>query len=189
MIYVRDLNVSYGIDRVLRDVSFDVKAGECLVITGSSGCGKSTLVRLLTGIIPNAIHAQVEGNVSIAGMDVLRTPVADIAGKVGVVFQNPRSHLFHLRVDDEVAFGPRNLGLSENEISARVDWALDAVGLSELREQKPANLSGGQVQRLAIAAALAMYPHVLVLDEPTASLDVPGTQNVISTLEKLNNTG
>lgn len=185
MIHVRDLNVSYGIDRVLRDVSFDVKAGECLVITGSSGCGKSTLVRLLTGIIPNAIHAQVEGSVSIAGMDVLRTPVADIAGKVGVVFQNPRSHLFHLRVDDEVAFGPRNLGLSENEISARVDWALDAVGLSELREQKPANLSGGQVQRLAIAAALAMYPQVLVLDEPTASLDVPGTKNVINTLEKL----
>jgi energy-coupling factor transport system ATP-binding protein len=104
---------------------------------------------------------------------------------VGIVFQNPRSHLFHLRVDDEVAFGPRNLGLPEHEISSRVDWALGAVGLSSLRAHKPASLSGGQVQRLAIAASLAMYPKVLVLDEPTASLDVPGTQNVIGTLERL----
>lgn len=185
MIRVSNLNVSYGISQVLQDISFHVDQGECLVITGSSGCGKSTLARVLTGIIPNAIPAQVEGTVTISGIDVLHTPVADVAGQVGVVFQNPRSHLFHLRVDDEVAFGPRNLGLSEDEISARVDWALGAVGLSELREQKPANLSGGQIQRLAIAAALAMRPKVIVLDEPTASLDVPGTQNVINILEKL----
>ena len=185
MIHVSNLNVFYGTSQVLQDVSFHVNAGECLVITGSSGCGKSTLARVLTGIIPNAIAALVEGTVMISGMDIFHTPVADVAGQVGVVFQNPRSHLFHLRVDDEVAFGPRNLGLSEEEISARVDWALGAVGLSELREQKPANLSGGQIQRLAIAAALAMRPKVIVLDEPTASLDVPGTQNVITTLEKL----
>jgi len=185
MIRVSNLNVSYGTSQVLQDISFHVNPGECLVVTGSSGCGKSTLARVLTGIIPNAISAQVEGTVTISGIDVLHTPVADVAGQVGVVFQNPRSHLFHLRVDDEVAFGPRNLGLSEDEISARVDWALDAVGLADLRDQKPANLSGGQIQRLAIAAALAMRPKVIVLDEPTASLDVPGTQNVITVLAKL----
>lgn len=185
MIRVRDLSVSYGTSSILQNISFDVNAGECLVITGLSGCGKSTLAHVLTGLIPNAISATVAGNVNIAGIDILNNSVVDIAGYVGVVFQNPRAHLFHLRVDDEVAFGPRNLGLSEEEVSTRVDWALDAVGLADFHERKPATLSGGQVQRLAIAAALAMHPKVLVLDEPTASLDVPGTQNVIGTLENL----
>ncbi len=185
MIHVHDLSVSYGASKILQNISFEVNAGECLVITGLSGCGKSTLAHVLTGLIPKEISATVEGNVNIAGMDILNNSVVDIAGYVGVVFQNPRAHLFHLRVDDEVAFGPRNLGLSEEEVSARVDWALDAVGLADFREQKPATLSGGQIQRLAIAAALAMHPKILVLDEPTASLDVPGTQNVISTLENL----
>lgn len=185
MIHVRNLNVSYGTDSILQNISFDVNAGECLVITGVSGCGKSTLAHVLTGLIPNALPAKVEGLVNIAGMDTLHNSIAVMARHVGIVFQNPRAHLFHLRVDDEVAFGPRNLGLPEDEVSSRVDWALNAVGLADLREQKPANLSGGQIQRLAIAAALAMQPKVLVLDEPTASLDVPGTQNVISTLENL----
>jgi energy-coupling factor transporter ATP-binding protein EcfA2 len=185
MIQVRDLTVSYGTSQILQNISFDVAAGECLVLTGLSGCGKSTLARVLTGVIPNTIPAQVTGSVTVAGLDVIHLPTAHVARRVGAVFQNPRAHLFHLRVDDEIAFGPRNLGLSEDEVSARVDWALNAVGLFDLRDKKPANLSGGQIQRIAIAAALAMRPDVLVLDEPTASLDVPGTQSVISALEKL----
>ena len=185
MISVRNLTVSYGTNMVLQNVSFDVNAGDCIVITGSSGCGKSTLAHVLTGLIPHLIPAQVEGTVHIAAMDALHSSVDMLAHQVGIVFQNPRTHLFHLRVEDEVAFGPRNLGMSEDEVNAHVDWALNAVGLTDLCEQKPANLSGGQIQRLAIATALAMKPKVLVLDEPTASLDVPGTQNVISTLETL----
>jgi energy-coupling factor transport system ATP-binding protein len=185
MIQVRGLTVSYGATSVLKNVSFDVKDGECLIITGSSGCGKSTLAHVLTGLIPNSIPAKVEGVVNVAGIDMLHSSVETVARQVGVVFQNPRAHLFHLRVDDEVAFGPRNLGFSEDEVAVQVDWALNAVGLADFREQKPANLSGGQIQRLAIATALAMNPKVLVLDEPTASLDVPGTHNVINTLETL----
>ena len=185
MIQVRNLTVSYGTTSVLQNVSFEVKDGECLVITGSSGCGKSTLAHVLTGLIPNSIPAKVEGVVNINEIDVLQSSVEATARQVGIVFQNPRAHLFHLRLDDEVAFGPRNLGFPEDEVSVRVDWALNAVGLADLRDQKPANLSGGQIQRLAIAAALAMNPKVLVLDEPTASLDVPGTHNVINTLENL----
>lgn len=185
MIHVRDLSVSYGTNPVLQNINFDVNAGECLVVTGSSGCGKSTLAHVLTGLIPHSIPAHVTGSAQIAGMDALSSSVDTLSQKVGIVFQNPRTHLFHLRVEDEVAFGPRNLGMDEAEATARVDWALNAVGLTEMREQKPANLSGGQIQRLAIAAALAMNPKVLVLDEPTASLDVPGTQNVIGTLETL----
>lgn len=185
MISIRNLTVSYGTSPALQNVSFDVKAGECLIVTGLSGCGKSTLARVLTGIIPSAIPATVEGSVTVADMDVLHNPTADVAKRVGAVFQNPRSHLFHLRVDDEIAFGPRNLGLPEEEVAARVDWALDAVGISDLRAHKPANLSGGQIQRVAIAAALAMRPKVLVLDEPTASLDVSGTHSVVDALENL----
>lgn len=185
MIQVRDLTISYGTSPVLQNISFDVNAGKCLVITGSSGCGKSTLAHVLTGLIPHSIPAQVTGSVQIAEMDALASPVDAISQKVGIVFQNPRTHFFHLRVEDEVAFGPRNLGMDEDEVNTRVAWALNAVGLAEMREQKPANLSGGQIQRLAIAATLSMNPKVLVLDEPTASLDVPGTQNVIGALETL----
>ena len=174
MISVRNLTVSYENTPALQNVSFDAPAGECLVVTGLSGCGKSTLARALIGLIPNAIPAKVEGEVTVAGLDALRSPTAEIARQVGAVFQNPRANLFHLRVDDEVAFGPRNLGLPGEEVAQRVDWALGAVGLSALHAHKPATLSGGQIQRVAIAAALAMRPRLMVLDEPTASLDVAG---------------
>ena len=185
MIHVRDLTVHYANQIALQEVSFDVRLGECLVVTGPSGCGKSTLVRVLTGLIPQVIPAEISGRVEVAGLDVTRCPTAESSQYVGVVFQNPRAHLFHLRVADEVAFGPYNLGLPSGEVEARVEWALEAVGLSDLPDQNPATLSGGQMQRLAIASALAMRPKVLVLDEPTASLDVPGTTSVINALVRL----
>ncbi|HEX7432565.1 MAG TPA: ABC transporter ATP-binding protein, partial [Anaerolineaceae bacterium] len=187
MIHVRDLAVSYTDQKVLLDVSFDVGLGECLVVTGPSGCGKSTLARVLTGLIPQVIPAQIRGSVEVAGLDVTHCPTAELAQQVGVIFQNPRAHLFHLRVSDEVAFGPYNLGLPEEEVKARVEWALEAVGLSGFPDQNPASLSDGQMQRLAIASALAMRPKVIVLDEPTASLDGPGTTSVINALARLRN--
>ena len=185
MIHVRNLTVFYEATPALQSVSFDVSAGECLVVTGLSGCGKSTLARALTGLIPQTIPASVQGEVEIAGVDVLHSGTPEVARHVGAVFQNPRAHLFHLRVDEEVAFGARNLGLPEDEVADRAAWALDALNLTDLRDQIPANLSGGQIQRVAIAAALAMRPDVLVLDEPTASLDVAGTQSVIRALDSL----
>ncbi len=185
MIRVRDLSVRYPDHEALRSISLDVAAGECLVITGVSGCGKSTLARVLTGLIPQSIPATVRGEVKVGGLDVLHCRTSEVARQVGAVFQNPRMHLFHLRVEDEVAFGPRNLGLPAAETKDRVEWALEALGIAGLREQSPAELSGGQIQRVAIASALAMRPAVLVLDEPTASLDVPGTRNVIAALESL----
>ena len=185
MIHVRDLTVSYPGQTVLQAVSFDVAPGECLVVTGPSGCGKSTLARVLTGLIPQVIPAEIQGRVEVAGLDATHCPTAELAQQVGVIFQNPRTHLFHLRVTDEVAFGPYNLGLPPEEVKARVDWALEAVGLGLLGDKNPASLSGGQMQRLAIAAALAMRPKVLVLDEPTASLDGSGTTSVINALAHL----
>ena len=185
MIHVGSLTVRYADQVALQGISFDVQAGECLVVTGPSGCGKSTLARILTGLIPQVIPAEIEGEIEVAGLDVPHLPTAQTAQRVGAVFQNPRTQLFHLRVADEVAFGPYNLGLEPEEVEARAAWALQAVGLSDLSGQNPANLSGGQMQRLAIASTLAMRPQVLVLDEPTSSLDAQGTMSVIDALARL----
>jgi energy-coupling factor transporter ATP-binding protein EcfA2 len=185
MIQVRGLSVHYGSIPALENISLIIEDGECVLVTGPSGCGKSTLARVLCGLIPHAIPAQIEGQIHVEGLDTLAQPIPEIAQKVGMVFQRPASQLFHLRVEDEVAFGPRNLGLDEYEVKQRTEWALRASGMYDLRNVKPSALSGGQKQCLAIAAALAMRTQVLVLDEPTASLDVPNTRRVMETLAAL----
>jgi len=185
MIRVRGLSVHYGPVAAIQDLDLDVAQGECLLVTGPSGCGKSTLARVLTGLIPNALAARIRGEVRVAGLEPSRETVGDLARYVGMVFQNPSSQLFHLRVSDDVAFGPRNLGLDREEVERRVKWALSAVGAMDLADENPAELSGGQKQLVAIAAALALKPQVLVLDEPTASLDVSGTVCVAQVLEGL----
>lgn len=185
MIRVDGLSVRYGNIPALMDISLSIQEGECVLITGPSGCGKSTLARVLCGLIPHAIPAQVEGRVEVDGLDTLTQPIPQVAQKIGMVFQRPASQLFHLRVEDEVAFGPRNLGLAEEEVQRRTEWALRATGMYDLRADKPSALSGGQKQCVAIAAALTMRTRVLVLDEPTASLDVPNTRRVMETLAAL----
>lgn len=182
MIEVRNLSVCYPQGQALDRVDFSVERGEWVLLTGPSGCGKTTLARALTGLIPHAIPAEVSGSVRVNGIDPLRQTVAETAQSVGLVFQNPSSQLFHLKVSDEVAFGLRNLGLEDGEIEQRVQWALESTGLQALAEHAPANLSGGQKQTVAIAAVLAMMPDVIVLDEPTASLDDQSIQRVMSAL-------
>jgi energy-coupling factor transporter ATP-binding protein EcfA2 len=185
VIDVRRLTVSFQGLAALDDLNLQVREGECLLLTGPSGCGKSTLARAVCGLIPKLIPAQMGGQVRVAGLDVRSEPLARISQRVGMVFQNPAAQLFHLRVEDEIAFGPRNLGLDEAQVQARVDWALKAAGIESLRQRRPAQLSGGQKQIVAIAAVLAMRPRLLVLDEPTASLDVPSTRRVMDTLRAL----
>jgi energy-coupling factor transporter ATP-binding protein EcfA2 len=158
MLSVRDLSVSYNGQRALTDVTLDVDSGECVMITGPSGCGKSTLAYAVAGLIPHAIPARLDGLIEIDGIPVAQNSIAQIAQHVGLVFQNPATQLFHLRVEDEVAFGPRNLGLTEPEVRSRTEWALEATGMAHLRDHSPATLSGGQKQCLAIAAVLAMRP-------------------------------
>jgi len=143
LIRVSHLSVHYGSQFTLEDVSLEVKAGECLVVTGLSGCGKSTLARELTGLIPNVIPAEISGTVEVAGLDVSTHTPAEISATVGMVFQDPSTHLFHLRVADEVAFGPLNLNLPPDEIQARVLWAMETLGLMDLADRRPSDLSGG----------------------------------------------
>lgn len=185
MIHIQNLIVNYDAIPALHNINLDISAGECVLITGPSGCGKSTLGRVICGLIPHAIPAQIVGDIRVAGLNILDQTIPNIAQKVGMVFQRPASQLFHLRVEDEVAFGPRNLGLNETEVLERTNWALQATGLTHLRSVRPTSLSGGQKQCLAIASALAMRTQVLVLDEPTASLDVPNTRRVMETLANL----
>ncbi|HIC90368.1 MAG TPA: ABC transporter ATP-binding protein [Anaerolineae bacterium] len=186
MVEIENLTVRYGRTVALADVSVHIAPGEFVLITGPSGCGKSTLARCLNGMVPHTWPAMVTGKVRVAGDTVEDATVADMATRVGLVFQNPASQLFNLTVGAEVAFGPRNLGLDEDEVSRRVAWAMDATGITHLASRPLRKLSGGEQQRVAIASVLAMGPHVLVLDEPTASLDVPGTRQVLQTLARLN---
>jgi energy-coupling factor transport system ATP-binding protein len=180
------LSVRFGDCIALRDVDLTIGSGECVLLAGASGSGKSTLVRCLTRLIPQCIPAQLTGEVILDGRPVGEATVAQLSRQIGVVFQNPRTQLLNVRVEDEVGFGPRNLGLAPEEVERRVTWALAAVGLEHVRDRTTAALSGGERQRLAIAAVLAMGPRVLLLDEPMASLDVDGTSAVIETVRRLN---
>lgn len=171
MIEARGLHVRYGQTHVLRGVDLSIPRGEFLLIGGPSGGGKSTLAHALMGLIPQTVPARVEGRVTVAGLDVARVPVAQIATHMGLVFQNPATQLFNGTVGQEIAFGPHNLGLPEVAVDRRVGQALEALGIEHLRDRPVRRLSGGEQQRVAIAAALAMRPAALILDEPTANLD------------------
>lgn len=166
----------------LKDVTAQIKKGEFTAIIGTNGSGKSTLARHL-----NALLLPTEGELIVEGM---RTSDAgrvwDIRQKVGMVFQNPDNQLVAAVVEEDVAFGPENLGVPPEEIRERVDLALEKVGMRSYRKQAPSMLSGGQKQRVAIAGVLAMKPDCIVLDEPTAMLDPKGRKEVMDTIHELN---
>lgn len=168
----------------LKDVTAQIKKGEFTAIIGTNGSGKSTLARHL-----NALLIPTEGELIVEGM---RTSDAgrvwDIRQKVGMVFQNPDNQLVAAVVEEDVAFGPENLGVPPEEIRERVDLALEKVGMTSYRKQAPSMLSGGQKQRVAIAGVLAMKPDCIVLDEPTAMLDPKGRKDVMDTIHELNKT-
>jgi energy-coupling factor transport system ATP-binding protein len=170
---------------VLRGVNLQIAGGEVVVLLGRVGAGKTTLCMALNGLVPHATGGRYRGDVTALGLNTREHTVADLARRVGLVFQDPETQLTQMRVEDEIAFGPENLGVPPAEIEERVAWALDAVGLSDCRDRSPLLLSGGQKQRVAIAAMLAMQPRLLVLDEPTASLDPGGKVAVFNVLANL----
>jgi energy-coupling factor transport system ATP-binding protein len=189
MIEVRNLHVRYPEAHALRGVSLTVEAGDFVLIGGPSGGGKSTLAHTLLGLIPQTTPAEVEGHISVAGLDPRQHSVAQIAAHVGLVFQNPATQLFNGTVEEEVAFGPRNLGLPPHEIASRVEYALEATGGVYLRGRSVRHLSSGEQQRVTIAAALALRPAALILDEPSANLDSAGVQQLVHALIELHQAG
>ena len=167
---------------VAENLNLQIHEGEFVAILGHNGSGKSTLAKLT-----NAILLPTSGKVLVDGMDTSDEDLKiKIRQTVGMVFQNPDNQIVATIVEEDVAFGPENLGVEPKEIRRRVDESLKAVGMYEFRKREPHRLSGGQKQRVAIAGIIAMLPRCIVLDEPTAMLDPRGRQEVMSTMLKLN---
>ncbi len=166
----------------LDEVSLAVRQGEFLAVLGRNGSGKSTLAKLM-----NALILPVSGTVIVDGIDTTNEEMLwDIRCTTGMVFQNPDNQIVGTVVEEDVAFGPENLGVPPKEIRTRVDEALEMIGMSEFKKHAPHQLSGGQKQRVAIAGILAMRPKCIVLDEATAMLDPVGRKEVMRILRKLN---
>ena len=178
-------NVSFSYDKkhkAIDGVSISVERGEYVAIIGHNGSGKSTLARLFNALlIPDSGKITVDGFCSAD-----KKALFEIRKRVGVVFQNPDNQLVASIAEDDVAFGPENLGVPRTEIGERIDYALKAVGMEEFRRSAPTRLSGGQKQRIAIAGVLALKPEVLVLDESTAMLDPQGRKELLDVVKKLN---
>lgn len=171
--------------KALDGFSLEVEKGEFVTLLGCNGSGKSTICLMSNGLIPHALEGELQGRVTVFGLDVREHAVSELATKVGMVFQEPESQLFCMSVEEEVAFGPENLAVPQPEIRERVEWALEIVGLKGFNDRSPFSLSGGEKQRVAIAAALSMRPEVLVLDEPAYALDPVGRVELYSVLCEL----
>ena len=171
-----------NITKVLRDFNLTIERGSFVSILGHNGSGKSTLARLF-----NCLYQPDSGVITVDGLDTSSEDnVFDIRKKVGLIFQNPDNQLVASIVEEDVAFGPENLGVAPDEIRKRVDDALKAVDMYDYRLHETHKLSGGQKQRIAIAGIIAMHPECIIFDEPTAMLDPKGRQDVMKTIEKLN---
>lgn len=190
--YIEFENVTFGYadddentlinENVIENLNLKIEKGDFVAVLGHNGCGKSTLAKLC-----NAILLPQQGKVYVDGIDTSdEERIYDIRQRVGMVFQNPDNQIVATIVEDDVAFGPENLGIEPSEIRRRVDEALKNVGMYEFRTFEPHKLSGGQKQRVAIAGIIAMKPACIVLDEPTAMLDPRGRREVMSTVKRLN---
>ena len=190
-IQTKDLKFTYDevedgetrqVHEVLKGVNLEIKKGEFVALLGHNGSGKSTIAKMF-----NAMLLPAGGRVYVEGMDTLdESLLYEIRRRVGLVLQNPDNQLVASIVEEDVAFGPENLGIAPEEIRRRVDDALKAVEMYDYRLNAPYKLSGGQKQRIAIAGIIAMQPECIVLDEPTAMLDQRGREEVLRTIHKLN---
>lgn len=189
-ISVKDVSFVYDISGnislcALKGISFTISRGEHVALIGSNGSGKSTLAKLLNGLIFPA-----EGDINVDGINTRQKSKAyEIRKKVGIVFQNPDNQIVATIVEDDVAFGPENLGIVRDEMAERVDWALEKTGMIENRYRVVSKLSGGQKQRVAIAGVLAMKPSVIIFDESTSMLDPRGKRDILEIIHALKQEG
>ena len=169
----------------LQDISLHIPAGQFVVVTGPTGAGKSTFLQMLNGLIPHQVPGSLQGDVLISGRSTKSASVAELSREVGMVFEDPDTQIVSLTVEDDVAFGPSNLGFNAEDIRSNVRQALQYTRLSGFEDRNPFTLSGGEMQSLAIAGILAMRPGILALDEPTSMLDPVGRARIISILKSL----
>ena len=180
MIRISQLHFQYSTgEPALMGIDLDVKEGERLALIGPNGAGKSTLLLHLNGIL------QGEGLIEVDGLKISKNNLPQIRARVGMVFQNPDDQLFSLTVGEDVAYGPKYMGLQKEEIDRRVSASLEAVGLQGFEQRHPFHLSGGEKKKASIATVLSMDPHYLVLDEPTAGLDPRARRELIALLKEL----
>jgi len=189
MIKTRNHAFAYKEEPVLRNVNIEMKKGEFIGIIGATGSGKSTFALCLNGIIPNSVQGKFSGEVEIFGKNTKSSETFELAEHVGLVFQDPDSQIFSIGVEDEISFGPENLGLEKDEIHKRVDSALDTVKIKDLKDRETFTLSQGQKQKVCIASVLAMDLDVIILDEPTSQLDFKSTREIYEILEDLHKNG
>ncbi len=168
----------------LRGINLEIQRGELIALIGQNGGGKSTLAKNLNGL-----YKPTKGRVLVEGLDTKEVPTQEIVKRVGYVFQNPSHQIFESKVWDEVAYGPKNFGLSEDEIRERVEWALSLVGLQGYEDTHPYDLDYGKMKLLTVASVLAIKPDVLVLDEPTTGQDHKGRWILADLSKKLNKEG
>ena len=187
IIEIKNLSFQYegSSKKVLKNLNIDIKEGEFICVLGHNGSGKSTLAKLI-----NAQYIPTEGDILVGNMNTKDDDnLWNIREMCGMVFQNPDNQLVATIVEEDVAFGPENLGVPKEELRKRVDECLELVGMSEYKRHSPALLSGGQKQRIAIAGILAMNPKCLLMDEPTAMLDPQGRKDILDTVLKLREMG
>ena len=165
-------------EKSLSDITLEIACGECVLLTGESGCGKSTLLRLLNGLIPEFYNGERNGKIFVFGTEISDNEIYDFVGKIGTVFQNPRSQFFNVDTTSELAFGCENLAISEEEIRARINKTVSDFNIESLMNRDIFELSGGEKQKIACASIDVLQPDIILLDEPSANLDYDSAENL-----------
>jgi energy-coupling factor transport system ATP-binding protein len=188
MIEIKGLSFIYsgGKENALSDINLSIAEGEFLGIIGSSGAGKSTLTYAINGVVPHHFNGDYYGEIRVNGLDTLETGIDVLSKQVGSIFQDIDGQMVAQVVEDEILFGMENFGVPHDEIESRLQEALAVAGISGLRYREMSSLSGGQKQKSAIAAVIALRPQILVLDEPTGELDPQSSRKIFECLKELN---
>ena len=191
MITIKNLSFQYSReeDFVLRNIDLSIHQGECILLCGKSGCGKSTLLKIINGIIPEFYQGKITGSVEVAGMNPFETEIYKISEKVGSVFQNPKTQFYTTNTTDEIAFALENYGVEREKIQKRLQEVQETMHISSLMDRNIFALSGGEKQKIAIAAVYALNPEIFVFDEPSSSLDMDSMIELSKLMERLKGEG